>query len=283
MPTEVMLAVLFAALLHAGWNAIAKAGGGTGGDALIDTTALLLAASLVAAICLPLLPLPAPASWPYILASGVVNVGYFWLLSAAYRAGDMSLTYPLMRGGAPLLTALFSGLLFGETFSAGTIAGIVLTCSGVLGMAFARRGAHWEWRAIGFALGNAVVIAVYTLIDGFGARRSHSPFAYTLAVFIVTCIGFAPFVAFRHGARLRAVLLGRWHLNMIGGAAIVVSYAIALWAMTRAPIATVAALRECSILFGMILARVLLGEQPHAARLAGGALIVAGAVALRLG
>ena len=114
MPTEVMLAVLCAALLHAGWNALAKAGGGAGGDPLVDTTAILVAGAGVSAVALPFLALPAPASWPFVAASGLIHVAYFRLVAAAYRSGDMSLAYPLSRGTAPLLTALASGSLLGE-------------------------------------------------------------------------------------------------------------------------------------------------------------------------
>lgn len=282
MPTEVMLAVLCAALLHAGWNALAKAGGGAGGDPLVDTTAILVAGAVLSAVALPFLALPAPASWPFVVASGLIHVAYFRLVAAAYRSGDMSLAYPLSRGTAPLLTALASGSLLGEALGFWSATGVALTCGGVLAMLAAAQG-RFEWRTAGFALGNAVVIAVYTLVDGTGARRSGAPFGYTVAVFLATVLFFLPTVWRRHGPAVRQALARRWHLNLGGGAAIVASYAVALWAMTRAPIAPVAALREFSILFAMLIARFLLGERPHKARLVGGALILLGAGALRLG
>jgi len=286
MPTEVMLAVLFGAALHAGWNALAKAGGGAGGDPLVDTTAILGSGallSLVALVFLPLpLPLPAPASWPFLVASGLIHVAYFHLLAAAYRAGDMSLAYPLSRGTAPLLTALASGSLLGETLSFWSGTGVALTCAGVLAMLAAAQG-RFEWHTAGYALANACVIALYTLVDGIGARRSGAPLAYTFGVILATAVFFLPTVARRHIPALRFALRERWYLCLGGGAAVVGSYAVALWAMTRAPIAPVAALRECSILFGIVIARFLLGERPHKARIAGGALILLGAGALRLG
>src|SRR5580698_6072019 len=99
-----MLVVLLGALLHASWNVLAKAGG----DPLIDTTLILIGGAVLAVLALPLLPFPAPASWPFVGASAVLQTGYFGLVVAAYRGGDMSLAYPLMRGTAPLLVALFS-------------------------------------------------------------------------------------------------------------------------------------------------------------------------------
>ena len=163
-----------------------------------------------------------------------------------------------------------------------SIAGVVLTCGGVLAMLAATRG-RFEWHTAGFALANALVIAVYTLVDGVGARRSASPVAYTFAGIVASALFFVPLVWPRHGPAIRLALARRWHFNLGGGAAIIGSYAVALWAMTHAPIATVAALRECSILFGILIARVLLGEQPHKARIVGGVLILGGAAALRLG
>src|SRR5271170_6437242 len=109
-----MLVVLFGALLHASWNVLAK----SGGDPLIDTTLILIGGAVLAVLALPLLPLPAPASWPFVATSAVLQTGYFALVGAAYRSGDMSLAYPLMRGSAPLLVALFSRVILGETLGA---------------------------------------------------------------------------------------------------------------------------------------------------------------------
>jgi len=283
MPTEVMLAILFAALLHAGWNALAKAGGGAAGDPLIDTTAILVSGAALSVLWLGFLPLPAPASWPFILASGLVHVGYFHLVAAAYRSGDMSLAYPLARGSAPLLTAMGSAMLLGEALQGFALLGVLLTCAGVLTMVMARPSGRFESRTILLALGNALIIAIYTIIDGTGARRSGAPFAYTFAVIAATAVFFLPTVLPRHAVALGQAMQARWHLCLGGGAAIVLSYAVALWAMTRAPIAPVAALREFSILFGILIARLLLGERPHRVRIIGSVLILMGAGALRLG
>ena len=277
-----MLVVLLGALLHASWNALAKSGAKSGGDPLIDTTLILIGGAVLAVLALPLLPLPAPASWPFVAASAVLQTGYFALVGAAYRSGDMSLAYPMMRGSAPLLVALFSRVILGEALDTGAIVGIAIICGGVLTMALAqsRRGA--DWRPVGFALANAVVIATYTLVDGVGARRSDNAMAYTLAIILFSCLLFVPWIAWRHTMALTAVLRARWHLGLAGGACIILSYALALWAMTRAPIAPVAALRETSILFALVLARMSLREHLGAARVSAGLLILVGAVTLRL-
>lgn len=276
--TPIMLVVLFGALLHASWNVLAK----SGGDALIDTTLILLGGSVLAVLALPLLPAPAPASWPFIAASSVLQVG-FALVSAAYRSGEVSLAYPLMRGTAPLLLALVSSVFLGESLSFREACGVVIICIGVLTMALAHRRSRADWRTIGFALVNAVVIAAYTLVDGLGARRSHNAMAYTLTIFLASCVLFVPWVAWRHSGTLATAVRRRWHLGLAGGACIVLSYALALWAMTRGPIAPVAALRETSVLFGLLLARIVLHERPSRARVVAGFLILAGAGAIRLG
>ena len=222
MSTPIMLVVLLGALLHASWNVLAK----FGGDALIDTTLILLGGSVLALLALPLLPAPAPASWPFIATSSLLQVGYFALIGAAYRSGEVSLAYPLMRGTAPLLLALMSSVVLGESLSARAACGVVIICIGVLTMALAHRRSQADWRTIAFALMNAVVIATYTLVDGVGVRRSHNAMAYTLAIFLASCVLFVPWVAWRHSSALATAVRRHWHLGLAGGACIILSYAL---------------------------------------------------------
>lgn len=274
-----MLVVLAGALLHATWNVLTK----SGRDPLIDTTLILLGGSLLAALVLPFIAAPTPASWPFIAVSCVLELVYFALLTAAYRLGDMGLAYPLMRGTAPLLVALVSGTVLGETLGLAANCGIVTICAGVLVMALAHHRRGGDWRPVGLALANAGVIAAYTMVDGVGARRSDHPIAYTLVIFLATSLVFVPWIAATRPRQLAAALRRRWRPSLLGGACVIMSYGFALWAMTRAPIAPVAALRETAILFGLLLARVILHERLGPARLAGGLLILAGVAVLRLG
>lgn len=269
--------VLFAAALHAGWNAIVK----LGGDKTVTTALVTGAAAALAALALPFLRQPAPASWLYIAASGAIHVVYFLLVARTYQAGDMAQTYPLMRGIAPLLVALIGTLLLGEKLTTGGVAGIALICAGVMGMALGSR--REQGRAIATAVANAGVIAAYTLIDGFGARRSGTPAAYTLWVFLLT--GLPPALwLLGGGARRLAGLDGAmlWR-PLLGGAATLVSYTLVLWAMTQASIPVVAALRETAILFGAAIAILVLKENPRPVRLAAAGIIAAGAAIIRTG
>jgi drug/metabolite transporter (DMT)-like permease len=277
LSAEVMLLVLLGAALHATWNALVK----SGADKLLDTALVVAGSAALAAAILPFLPQPAPASWPMLVASGVIHLFYFALVAAAYRAGDMSLAYPLMRGTPPLVVAVVASLLLGEALRPLGWLGLALVCGGVLTMALRRR-MQAQGRTIAFALANAAIIATYTLVDGIGARLSGAPVAYTLWAFLLTALFFLPFVAWRRPDALPRHLRTRWRIGLGAGGCTLGSYALALWAMTQAPIAAVAALRETSILFGVALAWIVLHERPTPARLMGAALIAAGAAALRL-
>jgi drug/metabolite transporter (DMT)-like permease len=273
--------VLFAAALHAGWNAIVK----QGGDTLLATIAVTGSAALIAAASLPFLPPPAPNSWPFIAASAACQLLYFLLVARAYRVADMSLAYPLMRGAPPLLVALASGAWLGEPLSGRAWLGTGVLCAGVLGMALSARPARASRAArtgVLLALGNAVVIAGYTMIDGMGVRRSGAPPAYTLWIFLLTGLAMAGWAM---GARRAAFLdygLRNWRLGLAGGVGTIGSYGLALWAMTVAPVAAVAALRESAILFGAAISALVLREAVSRARLVAVLVIACGAILLRL-
>ena len=275
----IMLVVLLGALLHASWNVLAK----SGGDALIDTTLILLGGSVLAVLALPLLPAPAPASWPFIAASSVLQMGYFALVGAAYRSGEVE------------------SRLSADARHRTTAAGAGEQCGS--GRVAQRPGGLWRyhhlyWRADdgAGALAKPGGLAhdqlradergghchVYT-----GGRCRRPPLKQCPGIHDgdLRCVVCPVCTLGRLAAFVRAGDGGAAALasGLAGGACIILSYALALWAMTRGPIAPVAALRETSILFGLLLARIALGERPSRARVAAGLLILAGAGALRLG
>lgn len=275
----VALAVLFAAFLHAGWNALVK----SGRDKALDTAAQNLIGWPLALAVLALTGLPAPEAWPWLAASAAIHVAYFALLAAAYRHGDLALTYPLMRGTAPLLVALVSASVFAEPLSAPAWAGVAGVCAGVLALGMSRHALESR-RAVALALANSVVIAAYTLVDGQGARASGNAAGYVAVLFMLNALPFGLFVASRRGlAASWRHLRGRAPLAAAGAAASLASYGIALWAMTRAPVASVAALRETSVLFAVLIGSWGLREAFTARRAWGAAAILAGVLALRLG
>jgi drug/metabolite transporter (DMT)-like permease len=277
MTIAVFSIVLLAAACHATWNALVKGGG----DTMLTTVVVTGAAAAIAMGVLPFLTAPARASWPFIASSAVCSISYFALVARIYRVADMSETYPLMRGTAPLLVAVASGAVLGEPLAPPAWLGIVLICAGILGMAAGRRSSGH--RGVALALLNALVIATYTLIDGAGVRRSGSPAAYTLWIFLLTGLPLVGWAVAARGPGFGRYIAGNWRAGLAGGVGTISSYGLALWAMTVAPVAIVAALRETAILFGVAISRWVLKERVSAARIAGACVIAAGAVALRLG
>ena len=273
----VVLAVLFGALLHASWNVLVK----SSTDKALDTALIHLLGSLIALPLLPVVGLPGSASWPFILASVVIHIGYYIALAGAYKQGDMGLTYPLMRGVAPMLVALSAVMTVGESLTPAAWAGVMGICAGVLVLGLSRHALD-NRRATLFALANAVVIAVYTVIDALGARASGNALQYVVALFVLDGWPFAFIVLARRGRAALPYARARWPVAAGGALASLGSYGIALWAMTRAPVATVAALRETSVLFAALLGTWLLKEQFTARRALGTCVIVAGVMALRL-
>lgn len=281
----VVAVVLFAALLHASWNAIVK----SGKDTFLTTVLVSVGAALISLAALPFIEAPAAASWPYLAASAVAQLAYYSLLAAAYRAGDMSHAYPLMRGSAPLIVALASWPLIGERLSFMQMGAVGCICAGILALYAAARqptmGAAptGTGRATAFALGNACVIASYTLIDGLGVRLSGAPAAYTMWIFVLNGAGLLLWTVLRRRAGLLAYARTQWHLAAFGGFGTLASYGLALWAMTQAPVAAIAALRETSILFAIAIAALFLREKISPRRYLAIALIAAGAMLMRMG
>ncbi|MBE7521470.1 MAG: EamA family transporter [Burkholderiales bacterium] len=274
----VTLAVLGAGFLHALWNAMLKA---SGGDPQLDMALIVAGTCVVAAACLPFVPAPAGAAWPYMAASAIVHFGYYVTLAGAYRRGDLSFAYPLMRGVAPLVVTLLGILFLGEHPSSSTLTGIVLISLGILVIAWYAGGRHTAASA-GWALANAVIIAMYTLVDGAGARASGSAAGYVVWLCFLEGFPYLGWIAATRGRAALAYLTPRWRRGIAGGAASLASYGIALWAMTRAPVAVVAALREVSVLFAAAIGAIVLKEGFGWKRMAGAAAVVAGVAALRL-
>lgn len=268
------LAVLGAALLHAAWNALVK----SSEDKQLDTYAVAAGSGLIALAMLPFVVLPAPASWPWLAASAMVHIFYFVFLAGAYRWGELSYVYPVMRGGGPMVVAASGALAFGEVLKGNEWLGVLMICAGIVAFA---SGAH-DRRATLFALANAVVIGAYTLIDGAGARASAAPVSYALWFFaanglVITLLGLT-----QRGSAVPAYFRRHWLRAAAGGACALGAYGIALWAMTRAPIALVAVLRETSVIFAALIGALLLKEKFTRRRLVATGAVLAGLIALRL-
>jgi len=276
-------AVLFAALLHASWNALIK----SGRDKALDTALIHILGCGVGVVLVAMFGLPRREAWPWLAASMTIHIGYYITLVGAYRHGELGFTYPIMRGTAPLLVAMLSGQLIGEHLSLAAWLGVAGISGGVLLIGLTRSHVHGGSRrhALGYALANAAIIAAYTLVDGLGVRASGNALQYVALLFMLDGLPYFMIVMWQRRAALAdsvAFMKQRWPLALVGSSASLGAYGIALWAMTQAPVASVAALRETSVLFATLIGVLMLKERFRLQRLLGAGAVVVGVMALRL-
>jgi drug/metabolite transporter (DMT)-like permease len=281
MDLLVFVAVLTAAACHAGWNALLK----LHLEPIVSTVLVAAASGLIALPLVLALELPSAAAWPYVLASVVIHVGYFLALAEAYRYGDLGQVYPIARGTAPLITAVVASLTLGEALGPLGWAGVGVLAVGVLLLSVraGRQVTRLHGRSVAFALLTALTITAYTVVDGTGARAAGSPAAYTAWLFLLSGVAMGLYGLHRIGRqRIAGAFKDNWSIAAGGAALSVTAYAIAIWAMTVAPIALVAALRETSVLFAALLSTLLLREPWPAARIAATLMVLAGVLLLRV-
>lgn len=278
MSTGVFLAVVGAAFLHAAWNALIKTGESKVGTMVIMSFAQV-PLGLVAALAMPPIRV---AAIGWIAAACVILVFYKLFLTSAYERGDLSRVYPIARGTAPLAVALAGALVLPDRVSAPEYLAILLLAGGVLVMARGAATAGEDRLLVPLALGAALATAGYTLVDGIGARISESPVGYVGWVFVFDGLLFgAVMVAARGGAVVPRG--GRaWLGGTLAAGASIGAYAVSVWAMTLAPIALVAALRESAILFALLIGWLFFGERIRTEKLLGAIGIVAGLVLARV-
>jgi drug/metabolite transporter (DMT)-like permease len=274
MTLSIAVIVLFAALLHASWNALLK----NGGDGFWSMTVMGIATALACAIAAPFLPIPLGPSWPFIAASALLHVGYNAFLIRAYRSGDFGSAYPIARGSSPMLVTLGAALTAGEYPALHGIIGILLVSGGIISLAF--RDKQPPEAGIFYALGTGVFIAAYSVTDGIGARLSGNASAYTVWMCLLWGAAALPaYLIMRREGRL-------WRgtratgLAALGGIISVIAYGIVIFAMAHAPMGSVSALRETSVLFAVLLGRIVFGEKLTARRIVSALVIVAGVLCL---
>ncbi|MDE3176080.1 MAG: EamA family transporter [Pseudomonadota bacterium] len=282
MTTPVMSAVLAAALLHALWNSLVK----SAGDKFMTSARVCLWCGLIACVVAASTPTPASAAFPFVIASAIIHVLYFVLVGRLYRTADLSVVYPLMRGLAPLIATAVAAALLAERPAPLALAGVLALVAGVLTMG-ANGLAHGRIDAatLRFAMVNAAVIAVYSVIDGEGARlagpnMSHA-FGYNAWADGLTAALYAPLLALWRGRGVWREFLAEPARAAAGGLAAFTGYALVVWAMTQAEIGAVAALRECSVVFAALIGVLALGEPFKRVRGAATLLILAGVAALK--
>ena len=268
--------VLFAALLHASWNAMAKSGG--------SPQFSIASYRLFSAICcLPLLffvPLPLVESWPMLLASVVIHTAYYVTLSRSYRSGDLSQVYPLFRGLAPVMVVAGAALFANELLSSGAMLGIALVSAGLISITFAGGAiGRIPPLALRWGLATSVLIAGYTVADGIGVRAAGNPFSYILWLFVFEPIPIGLWLLLRDRSGWFAYMRAKPGKISVGAIAAASAYAIVIYAMGIAPMGMVSSLRETSVIFAALIGSLMFHE-PFGRKRIFAAVIVCGGVVL---
>lgn len=280
MSAHVFAVVLCAAALHAGWNALVR----VGLDRLLAVTLIQIGAGVLALAMLPAVSVPDAAAWPWLVLSAVLHVGYNVFLARAYASGDFGQVYPIARGSAPLIVAFVGLMALGDQPSLIGYSGVVLLSGGIWWMAVRGAGATTLPRAgLASALMTSVFIAAYTLSDGLGARANHDAIGYVLWLFALNGLCMGLLLWAMRGRRTLAAVAGHYRIGLMGGAMSMAAYGATIWAMSQAPIAMVAALRESSVLFALAISALFMGERLSRQRLLAGVIILSGVALLRSG
>ena len=275
----VTLLVLLAAVMHASWNALVKANG----DRLAMQALVIFFSSVPAAAALPFVPLPSVASLPFLLVSLIVHGFYYATLLGAYRHGDLSQVYPIARVAAPLMVALGAWAFAGEAMSWQGWLGVIIVSLAIMSLAAPGRLRHErELSSIGFALATGVTIALYSLADGMGVRRAGNDFSYILWLLAIEGLPLLLVSLWLRRGRIRASFVPALPKGIGGGILAGLGYGIVIWAMGRAPMAHVSALRETSVILAAVIGTALLREPFGLRRIMASGLIVAGSALLHL-
>jgi drug/metabolite transporter (DMT)-like permease len=274
----VFLAVLAAAFLHALWNALIKLGTSKiGGMVILSIVEVPIGLGVIA-----FAPPIDRAAIPWVIAAGCTHFAYKFFLTYAYDRGDLSRVYPIARGAAPMIVALAGLFLLSDAVSALEYVAIAVLGAGILLMARGVFTSGEDRRLLPFALGSALATAGYTMIDGMGARVSGAPAAYVAWVFVADGVFFTAGMLALRGWRVIPTEARAWRLGAVASVASYAAYAVSIWAMTVAPIAVVAALRETSILFAVLIGWLAFGERMSGEKALAAAVIVAGVMLTRL-
>jgi drug/metabolite transporter (DMT)-like permease len=274
----VFLAVMAAALIHATWNALIKNGTSKQSAMLVLATCQ----SVFGVVIAIWRGLPAEAAWLWLLGSGVIHMCYQLCLSYAYEHGDLSRVYPIARGAAPMMVLLVSWVFLPDSLTKTEVVGVLVLGAGIVLLVRGVFSSGESRRMLPFAFGSAIATAGYSITDGMGARAAGDPLLYVGWLMVVSGLFYIPAAVALKGVQLFRVPAKAWGIGLVAGALSFIGYAIAVWAMTVAPIALVAALRETSILFAVLIGWLVFGETMGRGKATAVAVIVGGVVLTRV-
>lgn len=264
--------------MHAGWNTVTK----QSRDPLITLWLVILTGGFVGCLLTPFVSFPAPAAHPYLAASLVFHLVYYLCLTAAYRAGPLSLVYPIARGIGPCVVGIGGYLLAGEHLRPIQVAGLAAASIGIISLARSGRTVDSGMRAILAACATGVVIGCYTFVDGQGVRHVKDPFDYIVWAFVLDALPLTVATLVLRRKEIRSALRGKVSHGIAGGLMATLAYTIVLWAMSQTVMASVAALRETSVVFAAVIGAVKLKESFGMRRVLSAAAVAGGLVILHL-
>ena len=258
MPLTVFLAIIFAAILHAIWNAMVK----KGNDKYISLTAVVLGHVPISIVVIFLTPTLSLQSIPYIFISAIFLTGYEWCLLSAYRLEEYTKVYPIARGTAPIFIVILSLLLFDVSISKFELMGILIISFGIIILGVQNIKTFTNYSALVYALGTGLFISCYSISDGYGGRVSASPLNYTAWLMILNAVIFSILLTImKKPGVVKKVLSEGKKIFFIGGTLSYMAYGTIVWAFTQASVPTVAALRETSIIFALLIGTFFLKEK----------------------
>ena len=270
--------VVLAALLHASWNAMLHGHR----DRLLSMTWMSVAIAAICTVVVLVVPGPPAAAWPFVVASGLLHIVYNVCLVWAYRRGDLAQAYPIARGSSPLLVTLGAALCAHEALGPLQVLGIVLISGGIIALAWRGRGISGDGALAALATG--ATIALYTVIDGLGVRSSDGrALAYTVWMFLFYWLMPVLFVALRGVPAVAAAIQATPTAiasSLAGGVVSIAAYGIVIWAMQSGAMGAVSALRETSVVFAVLIGRVVLRESVSPKQWLACVVVATGAVCL---
>jgi len=272
MTLPVIALALFAAILHASWNAFLR----VGADRFWSVTVMSFSSTIAGMVMAFFAPLPSGAAWPFIVLSSVLQVGYSVFLVAAYRQGELGQIYPIVRGIVPLLVTVGGFLFAGQHLAPVEIAGVVLLAAGIMSLAFG--AGHATWVSIGYALLTGLIIAAYGTVDAIGVRAGGNATSYTAWILIVYGI-FLPLAYFAVRRRLDFTpRMPGFGQAFLGGLLATIAYGVIILAFTMGPAGPITALRETSVVFAALIGWLFLKEKLTARRILACVVVAAGAI-----
>jgi len=273
VPPLAIAAAVTSAIIHASGNAALKGGRG---DRVVDAFLIAVGGMGTAFVLFLFMGVPVVAAWPYLMASVAIHLVYWLTLFKAYDLGDLSHIYTLSRGSAPLLVTIGAALVAHEIPPPLKAIGVLLVSLGVLAVGISPNA---PLKATLWALSIGLCIGAYSLVDALGARVSGNAALYVGWTSGVMGVPMIAFSMWRRGPTqlLKDAAISPWRGIFIGVISFA-GYGLVLWAQTFAPIGQVTALRETSVVWGALIAFVVLQEKLGVRRWFGAIVVAAGAV-----